>query len=164
MSVKITLITILCLLSLLTNPHSVHGSRKANPYLKAQIFSDDPNLNQLLIRGMEKGIQGDYQGAIADFNKVIIINPYEITAYHNRGIAYIRLENYSQAIADFNYALLLDDQLAEVYLERAKVHLILNNQTKARSDLQIAAELFKKQGNTYSYQETQTLLRQIKPR
>ncbi len=131
-------------------------------YFLAQQSTNVPNLEEILIRGMEKGIKGDYQGAIADFTQVIRLNAYEVEAYYNRGIAYYRIDNYSQAIADFDYALRLDNELAEVYLERAKVRLALNNQPGAIRDLQTAAKLFKKQGNSFSYQETQKLLRQVR--
>ena len=110
---------------------------------------------------MEKGIKGNYQGAIADFTQVIRFDIYHAEAYYNRGIAYTKINNYSQAITDFNYALRLDNELAEVYLERAKVYLVLNNQSRAIKDLKTAAELSRKQINYFLYQETQKLLRQV---
>lgn len=141
--------------------HSVLYSPLREVNFLSQQFNDVHNLEEILIRGMEKGIKGNYQGAIADFTQVIHFDIYYAEAYYNRGIAYARVNNYSQAIADFNYALRLDNELAEVYLERAKVHLVLNNQPGAIRDLQTAAELSRKQVNSFLYQETQKLLRQV---
>ncbi|BBA78990.1 hypothetical protein RGRSB_0405 [cyanobacterium endosymbiont of Rhopalodia gibberula] len=141
--------------------HSILYSSFQKVCFLSQQFNDVHNLEEILIRGMEKGIKGDYQGAIADFTQVIRINVYDTEAYYNRGIAYSKINDYSQAIADFNYALRLDNELAEVYLERAKVCLVLNNQPGAIRDLQTAAELFKKQVNSFLYQETKKLLRQV---
>ncbi|YAI81523.1 MAG: tetratricopeptide repeat protein [cyanobacterium endosymbiont of Rhopalodia sterrenbergii] len=142
--------------------HSILYSPFEEVYFLSQQSHDVHNLEEILIRGMEKGIKGDYQGAIADFTQVIRINVYDAEAYYNRGIAYTKINNYSQAIADFNYALRLDNELAEVYLERAKVCLVLNNQPGAIRDLQTATELFKNQVNSFLYQETQKLLRQVR--
>ncbi|XHU95435.1 MAG: tetratricopeptide repeat protein [cyanobacterium endosymbiont of Rhopalodia gibba] len=141
--------------------HSVFYSPFQEVNFLSQQSNDVHNLEEILIRGMEKGIKGDYQGAIADFTQVIRLNVYDAEAYYNRGIAYTKINNYSQAIADFNYALRLDNELAEVYLERAKVCLVLNNKSGAIRDLQTAAELFKKQVNFFLYQETQKLLRHV---
>ncbi|WGT67897.1 tetratricopeptide repeat protein [cyanobacterium endosymbiont of Epithemia clementina EcSB] len=141
--------------------HSIFYSPFREVNFLSQQSNDFHNLEEILIRGMEKGIKGDYQGAITDFTQVIRLNVYDAEAYYNRGIAYTKINNYSQAIADFNYALRLDNELAEVYLERAEVCLVLNNQPGAIRDLQTAAKLFKKQGNSFLYQETQKLLRQV---
>ena len=124
-----------------------------------QNYISEPHLNELLIQGMGKGIQGDYEGAIADFGEIIRINPYEVEAYYNRGIAYARLEDYPKAIADFNQAIILDQTIAEIYLERAKVYLQLGERNAAIADLNKAKQLFNQQGNTTRYQEVQRLLR-----
>ncbi|MGK7940528.1 MAG: tetratricopeptide repeat protein [Crocosphaera sp.] len=124
-----------------------------------QIYISEPHLNDLLIQGMEKGIQGDYQGAIADFSEIIRINPQEVEAYYNRGIAYAKLQDYQGAIADFNQALILDPTIAEIYLERAKVYLQLGERDSAIADLNKAKQLFNQQGNRPRFQEVQRLLR-----
>lgn len=151
---------ILISLSLMQEYYIFYSSFQKIDFLSQQ-STDVHNLEEILIRGMEKGIKGDYQGAIADFTQAIRLNIYEVEAYYNRGIAHTKINNYSQAIADFNYALRLDHELAEVYLERAKVCLLLNNKPEAIRDLKTAVELFKKQGNSFVYQKTQKLLRQV---
>ena len=51
------------------------------------------NAENLFARGTEKIARGDYQGAIADFERVIALNPNYIEAYCNRGMAYFGLGN-----------------------------------------------------------------------
>jgi tetratricopeptide (TPR) repeat protein len=53
-------------------------------------------------RGAEKGEKEDFQGAIADFNEAIRLNPNYEKAYSNRGAAYFQLGDIQKAIADFN--------------------------------------------------------------
>lgn len=144
-----------------TPGHSVLYSPFQEVIFLSQQSNDVHNLEEILIQGMEKGIKGDYQGAIADFTQVIRLDIYDAEAYYNRGIAYTKINNYSQAIADFNYALYLDNEFAEVYLERAKVCLVLSNKPEAIRDLQTAAKLFKKQVNFFLYKETKKLLGQV---
>ncbi len=143
----------------------VTSKNSPNIFIKSviitQVFSSDPKLNELLIQGMEKGIQGDYQGAIADFGEVIRRNPHELEAYYNRGIAYVQMTEYQKAITDFDRAIKLDPNSAEVYLERAKVYYLLGNYPQTRVDLQTAIQLFQHQNNASGYQEAQDLLNQL---
>ena len=62
--------------------------------------------------GVDKYEQGDYQGAIADFTKVIEIDPQSADAYHNRGTAKDDLEDYQGAIADYTKAIEINPQFA----------------------------------------------------
>ncbi len=139
--------------------YSVNNILMANAEFVAQNYIPDPDLNELLLQGMEKGIQGDYQGAITDFTEVVRQNPNEVEAYYNRGIAYAKIDNYREAIADFNQALNLNQKIADIYVERAKVHLALGNREAAIADLKVAKKLFHQQKNTARYQEIENLLR-----
>ena len=65
--------------------------------------------------GIEKGKSGDLQGAIADFNKALIIDPQSARAYYYRGIAKSYLKNHQGAIADYNKAIEINPQYANAY-------------------------------------------------
>jgi tetratricopeptide (TPR) repeat protein len=67
--------------------------------------TDQINAESLFERSTEKINRGDYQGAIADLERVIALNPNYIEAYCNRGMAYFGLGNLDIAIAQFDLAL-----------------------------------------------------------
>ncbi len=52
--------------------------------------------------------KGDYDRAIADYTKVIEIDPRNAMAYHNRGVAYTRKGDHHRAIADSSKAIEID--------------------------------------------------------
>ena len=51
-------------------------------------------------RGLSKGNSEDYQGAIADYNQAIKLQPDDATAYNNRGLAKSESGDIKGAIAD----------------------------------------------------------------
>ena len=61
----------------------------------------------------EKYQRGDFRGAIADFDRVIAINPDYADAYSNRGAAHAGSKDYPKAIADYDKAIALNPDLAE---------------------------------------------------
>lgn len=70
----------------------------------------------ILNRGSLKVKKEDYEGALADFNKLLAINPSNIGAYSNIGILYYKQEKYKEAITNFNQALEIDpDNIIALY-------------------------------------------------
>lgn len=112
-----------------------------------------PGVEDILVRGMEKGIKADYRGAIADFSQVIRLQPDLPDAYFNRGLAYQKMGDGQKAIADFNQTLKLDRNFADTYLARGRLYLSLQQLTLARQDFQSAATEFQRQGNDWGYQQ-----------
>ncbi len=69
-------------------------------------------------RGAAKIEKGDLDGAIADYNRAIELNPKDARAYNNRGIAKRAKGDLDGAIADYNRAIELDPKLAIAYNNR----------------------------------------------
>jgi tetratricopeptide (TPR) repeat protein len=69
-------------------------------------------------RGVEYTHKGEYDRAIADFDKALELNPSGVMAYDNRGAAYYSKGEYDRAIADFDKALGLDPKYAKAYNNR----------------------------------------------
>ncbi|MCC5653225.1 tetratricopeptide repeat protein [Nostoc sp. XA013] len=61
-----------------------------------------PKADDFYIQAGDKYKKGDLQGAIADFNQAIKINPNFANTYYNRGIARSELRDKQRAITDYN--------------------------------------------------------------
>ena len=64
------------------------------------IANANPLADKYFNQGFKKYLVGNYQGAIADWSRVIEINPQDSAAYYNRGITKGDLEDYQGEIAD----------------------------------------------------------------
>src|SRR5215467_10605119 len=69
-------------------------------------------------RGVTRGEKGDSDGAIADFTKVIELDPRNAGAYYNRGEARFRKDDPNGAIADFTKAIEIDPRYARAFSRR----------------------------------------------
>jgi tetratricopeptide (TPR) repeat protein len=110
------------------------------------------NTSELYINATNKIHQGDYQGAIKDFNYLVALDPNYYGNYSNRGIAYSRLGQHRQAAEDFTKVIELNPNGGEGYFNRAIEYLQLKDRLNAIQDLHAADKLFKQQGNTEANQ------------
>jgi len=77
------------------------GGESASPSSPASHESDGDLVN----RGIEKGKQGDLDGAIADFNRAAELNPKDDAPYYNRAQAKRLKNDTAGAIADYTKAI-----------------------------------------------------------
>ena len=68
--------------------------------------------------GIAKLKRHDFDGAIADFNRALQLDPKLAKVYESRGLAKREKHDLDSAIADFNRALQLDPQYAHAYYSR----------------------------------------------
>ncbi|MEM8642887.1 MAG: tetratricopeptide repeat protein [Cyanobacteria bacterium P01_G01_bin.54] len=103
-------------------------------YREARSLIDDLELlpilapPDLLERGQEKLIAGDFLGAISDFAEVLrrsvdVDTPERLTAYRQQSQAWVALGNLEAALENLATAVVLDSNDALTYLERGKVYL-----------------------------------------
>lgn len=130
------------------------------PDLLTQI-SAQTSFEDRLIEGMDRGMQGDYRGAIAIFSHLIREYPHAAEAYYNRGLAKQKLGDQKGAIADYNRAIKLDQKLAEAYQARGLLKQEQSRLTEALQDLQQAAKLYQAQNNTTSYELLQPKIQEL---
>src|SRR5437763_16770801 len=69
-------------------------------------------------RGLAKETKGDHDGAIADYNRAIELDPKQPKAYRNRGFAKKAEEGHDGTVADYNRAIELYPKQAKGYYSR----------------------------------------------
>ncbi len=82
-----------------------------------------------------------YRKAMADFNKVILLNPQQPFVYYNRANIYLRLRKFDLALRDYTTAVNLEPKMGEAYYNRALILLYQKKNKKACNDLSKAGEL-----------------------
>ena len=97
--------------------------------------------NAYFDRGISKYELEDYYGAIADYNKVIELDPDNASAYYNRGISKYELEDYYGAIADYNKVIELDPDKVNAYYIRGSSKCELEDYYGAIADYNKVIEL-----------------------
>ena len=86
-------------------------------------------------------VLGEYETAIADYNKAIELNQKEPSIYFSRGLAHFNKQSYTTAIADFDKVIELDPKEAMAYFKRGNALEKTGNFEKALGDYQKAVEL-----------------------
>lgn len=77
----------------------------------------------------------DYNNAIGDLNKCIVLNPKFTDAFYRRGQIYKKTSQFQSAISDFSKIIVIDGKNADAYRERGLCYLELNNYKEAINDL-----------------------------
>ncbi len=108
----------------------------------SEIEKPVPNINELdkssleLVEswfnlGLKHVSAGEFAKAIADWEKVLNINPNLSEAWHNRGSALGRLGNYEAAVESFQNALTIDPKNYQAWNDRAHALYQLQNWLEA---------------------------------
>jgi tetratricopeptide (TPR) repeat protein len=92
-------------------------------------------------RGWARAEKGDYEGAIADYNRAIELAPQVSSAYYdNRGLARLKKGDYGGAIADFT-VIELDPKHPSAYVGRGTSRFYMGDHRGAIEDWQKAIAL-----------------------
>src|SRR5713101_1353492 len=102
--------------------------------------------NALIKSGNQKMRDGDFDGAIADFNEVIKIDKIfpenvQSATYLNRGLAFQKKGDLDAALADFNKAIKLRSNNVFAYQNRAGLHEKRKELDEALADYSKAIKL-----------------------
>ena len=107
-------------------------------------------------RGSVRIQSGNWNGAIADFTKVIELNPKPTAdsnlvqdSYENRVVAYLQLKNYPLAIQDATKVIEADPKRGLVILNRGFAYEKLGQFEKALADYTTALKLMPDDAQTY---------------
>jgi tetratricopeptide (TPR) repeat protein len=104
---------------------------------QAPVESDEDLVN----RGIEKGKEGDLDGAIADFTRAIELNPKDDAPYYNRAQAKRLKKDATGAIADYTRAIELGSTNPAAYNNRGNARAENSDQAGAIADYTRAIEL-----------------------
>ena len=121
-----------------------------NDLNKAIELSPNENANLYLNRGVIKYQLDDLRGTMADFDKVIELEPKNGTAYTNRGILRAQVGDVNKAIEDFSRVLALDPTDMMMLMYRGELFMQVNQYRKALNDFNVVAEEYPKYGPLYA--------------
>jgi tetratricopeptide (TPR) repeat protein/S1-C subfamily serine protease len=129
---------------------------KKEQYLDAIMIFDEiirrwPETYAYNNRGNAKSELGDNQGAIADFNQAIALNPKFSVTYNNRGNARSGLGDNQGAIADFNQAIALNSNLFIAYNNRGLNKVNSGDIESAIIDFSQAIKINPEYANAYNH-------------
>ncbi|MDE2465992.1 MAG: tetratricopeptide repeat protein, partial [Alphaproteobacteria bacterium] len=96
---------------------------------------------KLLCAGIERQDRGDIDGAIADFQRAIELQPNLIEAHLMLGTGYYDKEDFAQAIVEFNKYLAVISDNYHAWSNRAAALLKSGNAAAARADIDRALAL-----------------------
>jgi tetratricopeptide (TPR) repeat protein len=97
--------------------------------------------SNLVNRGIEKAKNGDLDGALADFNRAIELNPKDDVAYYNRAQAKRLKKNAGGAVADYTRAIELGSKNPAAYNNRGNARAENSDRDGAIADYTHAIEL-----------------------
>ncbi len=107
-------------------------------------YGDEFNSTVLVSKGAAYQRLEDYNNALNDYSKALILNPKNAEAYLYRGFLYYQQEDYQTAMGDFNQALEIDPENPFAYYNRGMIYLKLKQEDEACDDFHNACE----RGNT----------------
>jgi len=91
-------------------------------------------------RGQVLAKSGKNQEALAEFDRALALDPYNVQALYGRGLIYQGEKQYQQAIEDFTAANGLTPQKVEPLLGRATSYLAIDKAKEAAADLDEAVQ------------------------
>jgi tetratricopeptide (TPR) repeat protein len=100
-------------------------------------------------RGSVRGLNGDVNGAIADFSHAIELDAKLTSAFYNRGIARLQKDDFDDAIGDLSRAIELSPKTADYYNDRGLAKLRKGDDDGAIDDFTRAIDLDPKNALAY---------------
>lgn len=110
-------------------------------YLNNAHRLDPKSTEALYARGKLYQDLGMYKLAVADYDKIITLNPDYAAAYYNVGWINFRVEQFESAIEYFNKAIIADEEYADAYYMRGLSYQAYGNNTEAKRNYEACLKL-----------------------
>jgi tetratricopeptide (TPR) repeat protein len=131
-------------------PNQFLFSRPDTNFLNSALSLDPKDAPTYAIRGFVWYKKGEYDKAIADYDKAIDLDPKHSLNYADRGLVWSEKGQYNKAIADYDKAIDLDPKHTEDYYNRGQVWSKKGEYDKAIADYDKSIELDPKHAATYT--------------
>ena len=82
-------------------------------------------------RGTACAKKGQYDRAISNYDKAVVIDSKNADIYANRGYVYFIKGEYDRAIVNYNRAIEINPNYAEVYINRGNAYSIMEEYDRA---------------------------------
>ena len=105
-------------------------------------------------RGVARQKKGDLDGALADFDRAIKLNPQDETAYNDRALAKMAKGDLDGALADYDRALQISPRDFKIRANRGVVRQRNGDLDGALADYDIAIKLYRNYEFAYSNRAT----------
>lgn len=92
-------------------------------------------------RGISRDSEGNYKGALSDFNTLLKLHPDDAMALYNRGLTFKNMGEFELSLKDFNLSASYDSTRFDVFFQRANVKAIMGNDLSAMTDFNKALSL-----------------------
>jgi Flp pilus assembly protein TadD len=113
--------------------------------------STEPKADDYLASAAQKYSNRDYRGALAEYDRVIQLQPNNSPAYNYRGVLKVKIQDFEGGLADYNRAIQLDANYGEAYSNRGNLKANkLQDLPGAMADYDLAVELSPKYAPAYS--------------
>jgi tetratricopeptide (TPR) repeat protein len=126
-----------------------------------QLISELEQKGDYIKIGELKNKQKDLVGALAAYDKAIVLNQKSALAYSGRSIVKAEQSDFIGAIADLDQAIRIDSTSPFLYHNRASMKQENNDKAGAIQDFQQAAQLYRKKGMTSDLEKVLKSLREI---
>ena len=120
-------------------------------YCNAKDYNDD--INQYFQSAMEKYQNKDYEGAIADYEKIILIHKNEPEVYHNMAVVKYASGNIQGALKDIDTAISIKKEAA-FYDTKGIIYLINNDTNSAIQNFSEAIKINPTLSLAYTHRAT----------
>jgi protein O-mannosyl-transferase len=106
------------------------------------VISKQPNIPWVYSnRGVAKYRNGDFEGALQDFNYSLELDPYYPLSLYYRGVLNHASKKYDEALADLDQTVSLVPDFANAYNDRGKLKRDLHDDQGAMDDFSAAIEV-----------------------